>query len=204
MSGKFNRDDIDKFFDYGIDLSTNTLYIGSGHGDSETEGGVDHLLAERVVKGLHLLDARASNGITIKMNNIGGEVYHGLAIYDAIKACKNHITIIVYGNAMSMGSIILQAADRRIMMPHATVMIHHGHTGYSGHPKSFINAAKEEKRLIDVTMDIYMKRIQEKHPKSRVYNRAFLDKLLNFDTFIPACEAVTIGLADEVWVEEND
>ena len=46
-----------------------------------------------------------------------------MAIFDAIKICRSHVTILVYGQAESMSSIILQAADKRIMMPNSTLYV---------------------------------------------------------------------------------
>ncbi|NJO53350.1 MAG: ATP-dependent Clp protease proteolytic subunit [Leptolyngbyaceae cyanobacterium RM2_2_4] len=200
---KIEKDDIDKWYDYGIDVKTSTLYMGSETTDDEGESGVDSAMAEKVIKGLHLLDRHTSNGITIKMNNLGGDFIHGLAIYDAIRACKNHITIIVYGNVMSMGTVILQAADKRILMPNAQFMIHYGTDGYYGHAKDFQRAAAYSKKLNDWMIDLYLKKIREKYPKSRKYTRKFVEDTLNFDTFLWAKEVVDLGLADEIWTEES-
>ena len=120
--------------------------MGSVTVDMDSESGTDANMAERVIKGLHMLDTSAPTGdkpITIIMNNLGGDWYHGMGIYDAIKACKNHITIKVFGYVMSMGSIIIQAADKRIMSPNSRMMIHYGTSGYYGHNKDFIKWAKE-------------------------------------------------------------
>ena len=86
--------EIEFFFDYGIDVKTKTLYMGSeGYGADDGETGTDFAMAEKVIKGLHVLDSMTQQGITIIMNNLGGDFYHGLAIYDAIKACKNQVKI---------------------------------------------------------------------------------------------------------------
>lgn len=198
--GRITRDDVDKFYDYGINIPTRTLYMGSVASDwGDAEQGVDFQMAERMVKGLHLLDANASNGdkpITILMNNPGGDEYHGLAIYDAIKTCRNEVTIIAYGHAMSMGSIIFQAADERIMAPTAAMMIHYGTWGpLEDHPKIVRKWADEGKRWDKWMLEMYLEKIREKHPK---FTLAKVDKMCDFDTFFTAQEAVDIGLADKV------
>lgn len=193
------RDDVDKFYDYGINIPTRTLYMGSVAADYDaTEQGVDFAMAERMVKGLHLLDAAARGGdqpITILMNNPGGDEYHGLAIFDAIKSCHNQVSIIVYGHAMSMGSIILQAADERIMAPHSRMMIHYGTWGFSEHPKVVYKWADEGKKWDKWMIEMYLEKIREKHPK---FTKKKVDEMCNFDTFFTAQEAVDIGLADKV------
>ena len=193
------RDDVDKFFDYGINIPSRTLYMGSVGSDyDDGELGVDYAMAERMVKGLHLLDTAAPSGdkpISILMNNTGGDEYHGLAIYDAIKTCNNEVNIIVYGHAMSMGSVIFQAADERIMSPNSRMMIHYGTWGVCDHPKIAYNWADEGKRWDKWLVEIYLEKIREKHPK---FTKKKVDEMCNFDTFFTPQEAVDIGLADRV------
>ena len=107
MSTRRQIDDIEVFFEQGLYVPTRTIYMGE-----ILDGGTDHVMAERVIKALHVLDANSEAPIAILMNNPGGDEYHGLAIYDAILGCKNHVAITAYGHAMSMGSIILQARRR--------------------------------------------------------------------------------------------
>ena len=194
---RIKRDNLVKFMDYDIDEDNNVLYMGSTtYTYDEGETGVDFSMAEGVIKGLHYLDAKATQGITIKMNNVGGDWYHGMAIYDAIKACKNNVTIIVYGHAMSMGSIILQAADHRILMPNATFMVHYGTNGYYGHSKNFDRWAEENKRINEVMLGIYLKKIKEKKPR---FTKKQVKEICDYDTFLTAKETVDLGLADEVY-----
>lgn len=204
MSKKLEKDDIDKWYDYGIDIKENTLYMGSeGVDGDDEETGTDYLMAERAVKGLHLLDRHTTQGITIKMNNMGGDFVHCLAIYDAIKACKNHVTVIVYGYVMSAGTVILQAADHRVLMPNSQFMMHYGTDGYSGHAIDFQRAAEYSKKCNAWMEELYLKKIKKKHPKSRKYTRAFVKEMLKFDSFLWAKEVVEIGLADEIWSEDT-
>lgn len=191
-----NRDDIDKFYDYNIYLPTSTLYMGSVETDlsEDTESGTDAKMAEQVVKGLHILDLK-DREINVIMNNLGGDWDHGMAIYDAIKKCKNHVTITVYGQCMSMGTVILQAADLRILAPNSRFMIHYGTDGFSGHAKNFEKWAEDGKRLNKKMEDIYLEKMRKKNPK---YPRVQLKNMLNFDTIMTAEETVKLGLADKV------
>jgi ATP-dependent Clp endopeptidase proteolytic subunit ClpP len=179
-------------------LPTRTLYMGSEH-VSETEGfaesGCDAFMAERSIKNLLILDSINNDPITIVMNNVGGDEYHGLAIYDAIKACQSKIVIKVFGHAMSMGSIILQAADERIMAPNAVQMIHYGYFSFSGHDKTFQKWAKEGEKLDKWMEQMYLKNIKEKQP---LYTLARLQRLLDHDTFLRPQEAIDLGLADRI------
>lgn len=195
---RIKRDDIDRFFAYNIDPCTKTLYLGSALTfDDGSEGGVDHELAELVIKGLHVLDlSRHDDPIKIIMNNPGGDEYHGLAIYDAIKDCQSEVHIKIYGQCMSMGAWVMQAADRRIMSPNSRLMIHVGYMGLDvNHPE--INKAwmKQYERDEIVFEDLLLDRIREKHPN---YSREQVKKLIMFDAILMPQEAVDLGLADEV------
>ena len=157
------RENIDRWFEVNLDVDNRTLYMGSIHNDIESgESGVDSSMAEYFIKGMHVLDSKNDKPITIIMNNPGGDWYHGMAIYDSIKHSKSHCTIKVYGHAMSMGSIILQAADHRVMMPNSRFMIHYGYDGRYGHSKIFERWADEGKRVNVQMENIYLDMIMEK------------------------------------------
>jgi ATP-dependent protease ClpP protease subunit len=140
--------DIDKWFDLSVEFDSRTIYMGSAqYLSSDSESGVDYLMAERFIKGIHSLELKNTKPILIMMNNPGGDWFHGMAIYDAIKTCKCHCTIRVYGHAMSMGSVILQAADERIMMPNSRMMVHYGYVYQDNHTKIVEKWTEESKRL---------------------------------------------------------
>jgi ATP-dependent Clp endopeptidase proteolytic subunit ClpP len=193
---KFTRDDVDKFHDYSLYIPQRTVYMGSEeYSLTEGESGTDGLMAERTIKNLTILEALNQNPITIIMNNIGGDEYHGLAIYDAIKACKSYVTIKVMGHAMSMGSIILQAADSRIMAPNSRQMIHYGQWCFSGHAKTGQKWAKEFDQLDEWMENMYLARIHEKQPQFPIQK---LRKLLDHDTFLTPEASILMGLCDKV------
>lgn len=198
---KFTKDDIDKFHDYSLYIPQRTIFMGSEEFSmSEGESGTDGLMAERMIKNLIILESLNSNPITIIMNNIGGDEYHGLAIYDAIKACKSHVTIQVRGHAMSMGSIILQAADTRVMAANSRMMIHYGTWSFDGHAKTGQKWAKEFDKLDEWMEQMYLDRIHEKVPSFPIQK---LKKMLDHDTFFTAEESVRHGLADKVLGEDE-
>lgn len=195
MSKKVTSDDIDKLYQYGIHVPTKTLV---SVGDTEKE------VAENLMKGLHLLDLiNPDMPITIKFNNTGGDEYHGMAIYDSIQACKSLVRVIAVGQIMSMGSVIFQAADERVMMPNGKQMLHYGtplHADENLHAKEQQAWAAEDKKFSKWMEDMYLKRIQEKHPD---YKLKQVIKMLDFSTIINAEESIKLGLADSVFGEEE-
>jgi ATP-dependent protease ClpP protease subunit len=70
------------------------------------------------------LNAIKAPKIELRINTPGGNVFDGLAIFNAIKDHPAHVTAIVDGYAASAGSYILQAADKRVMNSFSQVMIH--------------------------------------------------------------------------------
>jgi len=196
---KLTKDYVDKWYDYDIDIDNRTLWLGSTNVTEDEESGVDAKLSERVIKGLHVLEKNAPAGdkeIQIIMNNPGGDVTEGLAIYDAIKQCKNRVIITVYGKCYSMASYILQAADHRIMSKHSSLMIHEGTRGLDeSHPRTVKAWAKFCDYLDNICFDILLIKIRLKNPN---FSSKKLEDMLKFDTILSADEALELGLVDEV------
>jgi len=182
---KLLREDIDRFYDYDIHVPSRTIFMG-------TE--CDEDMAERFLKAMSLLDP-AGTEITVVMNNTGGDEYHGMAIYDAIACSKCYVTVIAYGHAMSMGSWILQAADKRIMAPNATLMIHYGTWLADDHVKYFRVQNKEMERINGIMENVYLSRLREIDPK---FPARKIRKMLEDEMFLSASDAVGLGLADKV------
>ena len=147
---------VERWFNYNLDIASRTIFMGSINSNYGSETGVDNFMAEYFIKGLHTLENISVEPIIVVMNNPGGIWYHGMAIYDAIICSPCKIIIKVYGHAMSMGSIILQAADYRIMMPNSRMMIHYGFSGFSGESKTSSRWANENNRVNYEMEDIYL------------------------------------------------
>lgn len=181
---------LDLYFSHGLDLANRTIYIGSAENQHEDDPGTNFQMAEKAIKGLSVLD-RTEGDITIILNNYGGDVNHGLAIYDAIKGCRNRTVCKVYGMAMSMGGIILQAADVRLVAPNAVFMLHTGTDSYAdNHPKN-IHAWVEEGKRVD-------KWAAEMFAENTGLPIETINEMLIFDTILPALETVELGFADNI------
>ena len=141
------------------------------------------------------------------MQSVGGEWSDGMAIYDAISMCRCHVTMIAYGQAESMSSIILQAADKRLMTRHTYFMCHYGSTAAGGDYLNVQNWIKYEKQICDVMMSIYASSCAGgKYFKDKYGRKPDLEKIKSFlyrklksgNWYISAEEAVHYGFADEV------
>ena len=181
-----DRSDIERFFDHCVYIPTRTIFLNDE---------VDQDLVDVAIKGLHILDSQSTAPITVILNTVGGDEYHGMAIYDAIRSCRSLVTIKGMGHVMSMGSMIIQAADVRVMSPNSKFMFHYGDWGIDNHPKIAKQWMKEEEKFSAMMEDLYLAKIREVHPR---FTRNKLQKMLDFDTILNAQEALELGLIDKI------
>jgi ATP-dependent Clp protease protease subunit len=193
MSRHSYKDHADKFFDYGIHFETRSLYIsGSRAEGGELANNIDAFAAENLIKGLKILETQSSLPITIYLNTNGGCVNQGFAIYDAIKASPCEITICGIGQVMSMGVIILQAADHRVLTPNTDVMIHDGENTVSGIARNFERWSDHYKSVRKKFYNI----LQERSGRPQ----SFWQQKMLLDTILSAEQAVMFGIADKVLI----
>ena len=186
---KIVRESIDRFFDYGIYLETRTIHAGSHAVNEDTgESGIDAITSERLIKAIHVFNQTPEKPITVILNSPGGEWQHGIAMYDALRASPCHITIEVIGQASSMGSVILQAAERRLVHFNSEIVIHDGYDGFFGACKDFEARAEQSKYLRKRMYEIYAERSGR--------DISFWEKRCNHDYYLTAQEAIDLGLAD--------
>lgn len=199
MSKRINRDDLEKFHDYDLYLPTRTLIMRSENTDENGESGVDSAMAQRAIKNLHILDSMTPTGdkpITIIMNSPGGDILHGMSIYDAVASCKNHVTIVVTGYGMSIAAWILQAADHRVMTKHSRLMIHTGYIALSeNHPEINKRWMRQFDKDEEEFENILLNKIKIKKPN---FTKKQIKELLKFDTILTPEEALEFNLIDEI------
>ena len=186
---KNNKEAIERWFEHSLYLERRIIFIGEN---------IDSDAAEKLYKQLAILETK-QEPITIMMNCFGGEYMHGMGMYDAIKDFSKYtapVTFKVYGSAMSMGSMLLQAGDSRIISENSVVMVHYGYT-YKGFDHTITNEKWGDYQKKDKTTmeNMYLEKIREKHPK---FTRAKMKEMLNFDTILKGQEAVDMGLADGI------
>lgn len=143
--------------------------------------------ATDLIKDLQALDAAE---LTVHINSPGGEVYDGLAIYQALKASKAVVTTIVDGIAASAASFIAMAGDTVQMAPKATMMIHDALTMSVGNAAELRETADLLDKASDNIASIYSDKSGQPVDFWRDRMRA--------ETWYNAEEAVEAGLADEI------
>lgn len=144
-----------------------------------------------------LLLSQSDDPINIFLNSPGGSVVDGFAIYDLISSLENHVTITVFGEAASIAAIILQAADLRLIMPHARVMLHDGSVRIDDMvARDFDKLASAYKSDRAAFYEILSRR----SGKPRDYYR----KKLAHDWHLTAKQAVEERLVDHIILRKSD
>jgi ATP-dependent protease ClpP protease subunit len=213
VATEFQRNRIEEIFDYGLDTEHFTIYLqgveDNAYSDVEEvfEPGVEFRMANRFIRGLDVLEGMDSTRpITVSMKTCGGMWEEGMAIYDALMAITNPITIVNYTWARSMSSIILQAANKRVMMPHSTFMFHMGTYATSGTLKQVKTEFEFSKRTDGQMLDIYVDAMKrggkaQKWGRDRIRNWLISEMDHKEDVNFTAKEAIEWGFADEIFVD---
>lgn len=130
--------------------------------------------------------------IQVLLSTYGGSVYDGLALYDAIKASKTKVDVIIGGKSMSMGTIIMLGSETRKAYRNTTFMIHEMTSGYLGKLADLENDLGESKRLQKILWDIItsetkitQKQLDDIYEKKK-------------DWYLSAEEALELGLITEI------
>jgi len=191
---------------FNVDQDSREIFL---HSNYEEDDEVSFSLAAKFIKNLHYLDSLNSRPIIIHLQcAVGGDTVYGLSVFDAIKASHSQISMLVYGAAASMSSIILQAADKRVLFPNSHLMIHDGFLGFDGTPKSSEQFIKWSKETHAVILDVFAEKCI-KGPQFKGKSIAQVKNYINSklkelqDWYINANDAVHLGLADAIFGTEG-
>jgi ATP-dependent protease ClpP protease subunit len=93
-----------------------------GYLDGEGYG----IMAGQFQREMQMLIDNGATEIEIRMNSIGGQVFEGMGIFNAIEGAKNKckIKMMNIGLVASIAAVIFQAGDEREMADYALMMIH--------------------------------------------------------------------------------
>ena len=162
-------------------------------------GIISDALANYIVTRLLVLDREnPEKEIQLYVNSPGGDVYHGLAIYDTMQLVRAPVSTIAVGWTASMGTVLLAAGreKKRYALPHSTIHMHPAGGGMSGYAPEVEIRYKELKRMQDL-----LNNLLAKHTKQSVEKIA---EDFDRDFFMDAHMAVEYGIIDEVIGEEEE
>ncbi|MFH1563549.1 MAG: ATP-dependent Clp endopeptidase proteolytic subunit ClpP [Nitrospirota bacterium] len=154
---------------------------------------IDDDVANLIIAQLLFLESdNPDKEINLYVNNPGGVVTAGLAIYDTMQYIKCDITTICIGQAASMGALLLTAGTKgkRYALPHARIMIHQPLGGVQGQATDIDIQAREIIRMREVLNHILGKHTGQ--PLERIQRDT------DRDFFMSAEQAKEYGIIDEV------
>ena len=197
--------DIANIHSYNIDIENRELYIHAPL-DNIEESNLDYRSAVIFEKNLRHLNLISLEPILVHMHLPGGDWQDCLGMYDAIKASKARVIILAYARAESSSSVLLQAADLRILMPNTNVLIHYGSFTLDGeHSKAAASSIQWNEKECDKMVDIFTDRcmnssiFREKNWKRMMAKKHIVSQLANkCDWILTAEEAVNYGFADGI------
>lgn len=141
-----------------------------------------------------LLEAEALTGkVDVRINSNGGEVYSGIAIFNALKNSKADITIYVDGIAASMASVIALCGKPVQMSRYARLMLHSVQGSCYGNKDEMKNCIREIEALEDTLCEMYATRMGKAKDEIRAM---YFD---GRDHWLRADEALALGLIDGIY-----
>jgi len=143
-------------------------------------------LAGDVIKQVHGAKGEAINAHIMTM---GGDILAGNAIASVLRNSTSHVTTNVVGIAASMGAVISQAGDTRLIAEDAHFNIHHGSQANVGRgtKDEHLGAIDTLTKLDAVMLNSF---------KKTGLSEDELNSIMKLDKLLSAEEAVTLGFFD--------
>jgi ATP-dependent Clp protease protease subunit len=158
---------------------------------------INDAVANLIIAQLLFLDSEdPQKEVSLYINSPGGYVGAGMAIYDTMQYLQCPISTICLGQAASMAAVLLAAGSkgRRVILPHARVMLHQPLGGFSGQASDIDIAAKEmllTKRTLNKIVAYHTGQ-----PNERIARDT------DRDFYLGADEAKDYGIVDQVLVRK--
>ena len=154
------------------------------------EIGTWGITANQFVRDLAAIDDGVSP-IVVAFNSIGGDLFDGLAIHNALSRLGERCTGRVDALAASAASVAVCGAHKVVIASNAILMIHNPYTYASGDAEDLRKVAA----VLDQATEVIIAAYKSKSPN---IDEVELRRLVNAETWLTASEAVALGLADEV------
>jgi len=141
---------------------------------------------------LFLESENPEKDISMYINSPGGVVTAGLSIYDTMQYIKCDVSTLCFGQAASMGSLLLTAgaAGKRYILPNARVMTHQPSGGFQGQASDIEIHAKE---IIDMR-----KRLNQIYIDHSGLSLKEVEGIMERDTFLSPQDAKKLKLVDNI------
>lgn len=133
--------------------------------------------------------------LELEINSVGGSVFAGFEIYSVLQEAKCNTVAIVQSLAASAASTVMVGCKRVLLSPVAQVMIHLPATETYGNRHDHREGLQMLESITQSILNGYQLRCGEKASRKR------LEQLMDSETWLPAQDAVELGLADAIMVD---
>ena len=157
-----------------------------------SNGNENFVCSKTVVRDLAMLEQMCDN-VRVRINSQGGEVYAGIAIFNALRNSKCNISIYTDGIAASIAGIMAMCGRPHYMSRYSRLMIHSVSGGVFGNKQDLTRMISEIEALEDTIGTIIAGKmnITPEEVKTRYFDGE--------DHWFSAEEAVSLGLADGIY-----
>ncbi|MHB2243312.1 head maturation protease, ClpP-related [Pseudomonas monsensis] len=182
-----------------VQVSEKSWYAMQANGEAEQrtievfvygEIGTWGITANQFVQDLRAMDDGVSP-VVAAFNSVGGDLFDGLAMHNALSRLGERCTGRVDALAASAASVAVCGAHHVVIASNAMLMIHNPWTYAAGDAESFRKVAD----VLDQTMEAIIAAYKAKAPD---IDEPELRRLVAAETWLTANEAVALGLADEI------
>ncbi len=186
-----------KELDYKTEQSRCAVYMNTSDmtGDFSFNSGVSEKEVEHFyVRLISFAKRNPGSPISVSITTPGGSVFDGLHLYDTLRnlSSQGHaVTTVASGFAASMGAVLLQAGDHRVIGSESLLMIHE--------VSSFaIGKAGEIKRESEFLEKVTRQFCQIMARRSSLTPEEIFENIQSKDWWLWPDEALELGFVDEV------
>jgi ATP-dependent Clp protease, protease subunit len=165
-------------------LKDRIIFLGSA---------IDDYVSNIIIAQLLFLESEdPEKDIHLYINSPGGMVTSGMAIYDTMQYLRSPISTLCFGQAASMGAVLLAAGapGKRFALPHSRIMLHQPLGGYQGQATDIDIHAREILRTRQELEEILVRHTGQ--PLDKIHQDTDRDFFLNGD------QAREYGIIDKV------
>jgi ATP-dependent protease ClpP protease subunit len=155
------------------------------------------VIPETVARLMQIVDEKVKQGakkLGLLISTPGGDVFHGLSVYNYLKGIPLEITTHNFGSADSIGVVLFCAGSKRLSVPHARFLLHGVQCNFN-QPVSLEEKQLEERlKGLQIDMGNIARIIAYTVKKDK---QQVLNDMLNRTTLYPE-QAVEYGLVHEI------
>lgn len=128
--------------------------------------------------------------ITIRMNSVGGNVFDGIAIYNALRSHRGYVNIKIEGLAASISTVIAMAGDNIEMSENGFFMIHNPFGQSQGEATDMRKTAELLDKIKNEIIEIYQNKVHLPYEE--------LSDMMDKETWLSSEEALEMGFVDTI------